>query len=105
MRLVKKGLVTLIATAAVLTPAGLAVADSRNTSTGLSAGSLDCLVACEFSILDDAQVTVLQNLSVQDVVDVCGVQVIPITVLGVGQITKCSNSSDAKQYAWVKRTR
>lgn len=105
MRHVKKGLVTLIATAAVLTPAGLAAADSQNATKGAAAPSLGCVALCNFSILNSAQIAVLQNVSAQDVADICGLQVIQVTALGIGQITKCSSSSDADQHAWVKRNR
>ena len=104
MRHYKKGLAAIIttaATAAVVMPAGPAIAGNQSAS-GVAAPSASCFQLC-FDILNDNDVAVLKDVDVDVAANVCGVQVLQLTALGIGQIVYCSSSNP--DYKKAKRTR
>lgn len=103
MRHFPKVLVTLIASAALLVPAALAGADSQAASKSV-ATSVDCIaLLCNFSILNDNDVEVLNNLNVAAVINVCpSIQVVELNLLAVGDVIWCSGSTNPG-YKKIKR--
>lgn len=94
MRKFKMGLITLAASAAFLVPAGSAVASTQSTSNGASS-SLGCVLVC-FDIYT-GDILSHNNVSVNTAANVCGVQVVQLTALGIGQIVKCSNGKTVQR--------
>jgi L-asparagine transporter-like permease len=92
MRHLRNGIVTLIATAAVLVPA-----------TAASATQQDGLVnVYATNIANGNQTTLLQNVSVPVAANFCGIQVAALTAaLLQGQATACTAATNSTQTAIV----
>jgi hypothetical protein len=92
MRHLKHGIVTLIATAAVLVPAAAA-----------SANPLDGLVnVYATNIANGNQITLLQNVSVPVAANFCGIQASALSAaLLQGQAVVCTAATTSTQNAFV----
>lgn len=92
MRHFRNGLVTLIATAAVLAPAAVANANPQNGLVNVYATD----------IANGNQITLLQNVSVPVAANFCGIQVAALSAaLLQGQAVACTAATTSTQTAWV----
>jgi hypothetical protein len=103
MRKVKMGLITLAASAAVFAPvAGSATASTQSAPSKASAGCIGIGVLNCFQILNDNNVVVVDDVNVSTGGILCGVAVIELNLLQIGDFTDCSNNSHS-DYKKIKR--
>jgi hypothetical protein len=92
MRHLRNGIVTLIATAAVLVPATVASANPQNGLVNVYATN----------IANGNQTTLLQNASIPVAANFCGIQVAALTAaLLQGQAVACTAATTSTQTAWI----
>jgi len=93
MRHFKKSLVTFVATAAVLAPAGLAAASTQSTSTPVKAAtpSIECVAVC-FDI-KTGDILSYNNVPVTVAANVCNTTVPVLSAFVLAQTAACTLTS------------
>jgi uncharacterized protein YdaL len=92
MRHLRRSIVGLIATAAVLVPATAVSADQQNGLVNVYASDIG----------NDNQITLLQNVSIPVAAGFCGIQASALgAALLQGQVAVCTAAASSTQTAWV----